>query len=305
VPLYPQSVTEMLDKYAVLFQETFAGEGSREVSYDELYDLCQSMNLIMTEDAYDASYYVLSALFIDLGGDSFLWDKLAYTENWLDHLDPEQDGLAITVENGRESWVLGDTTVFTRDESSVSVYLPDPDGYVFSLTAHDFGTEALAQLQLTLEGEERFGLAVRMDGLQDSNNAEGNVHVELTGGAFYEEIAPMDFQYSFHRTGDTVPYDLSVTVDWVHPETGLPAVGATFTTALTDQVHEALNERPYDDQEDLFHMNESLLASCKERFTPTLVLAAMPIVMEMPAGVISDAFGFLNETGILALLGLE
>lgn len=305
VPLYPQSVYEFVEKYASLFAETFAGEGARKVSYDTLYDLCQRMNLIMTEDMYDAAYYILTALLIDIGADSFMWDKLAYTENWLDYLDPDRKGLTITCEGDRENWVLGETTVFSRDESSITVYLPDADGYVFSLSCHDFVEALFMQFQVSLEGEERFGLVVKVDGLQDADNAQGNVHIELTGGAFYEEIAPIDFQYSFHRTGSVVPYDLALSVDWVHPETGLPAIGATFTTSLTDQAHEALRERPYDDQEDLFHMNESLMASCKERFIPTLALAAMPIVLEMPSGIISDIFGFLDETGILAVLGLE
>ena len=305
VPLYPQSLVEFVEKYAVPMEETFAGKGSRKVSYKKLTALCGRLNRIMTEDTYDAAYYVLTCLLIDLGADSMMWDKLANTDAWLDYLDPGKKGMTITEKDGRETWVLGETTVFERDDAHIGVYLPDEEGYVFSLEYHDFGTERFMQFLVTLEEEERLNLTVSIDGLADLNDAAGNVHVELTGAALYEEIPSVDFAYSFSRTAETVPYDLELTVDWLHPETGLPAIGATFTAALSDQVHEALNERPYDNQDDFFHLNESYLEEYKERFLPTLALAAAPIVLEMPSGVISDVVSFMDETGLLAFMGLE
>ena len=305
VPLYPQSLVETVGKYAEPLQAAFEGTGSRHVPYDRLLTLCEELNNILLLDEYDAVYYVLTCLLIDLGADSLMWDKLSTTDLWLDHLDPEQQGMTITVEDGRETWVLGETTVFEKDDAHVGLYLPDPEGYVFALEYHDFGTERFLNFLVTLEEEERLNLLVTIDGLADLNDAAGTVHVELTGGALYEEIAPMDFAYSFLRTGETVPYDLALSVDWLHPETGLPAIGASFTAALSDQVHEALNERPYDNQDDFFHLNESYMEEYKQRFLPTLALAAAPFVLEMPAGIISDAVAFMEETGILAFLGIE
>ena len=40
-------------------------------------------------------------------------------------------------------------------------------------------------------------------------------------------------------------------------------------------------------------------------YLPTLALSAVPILVETPAGVISDIMGFLYETGFLAFLGIE
>ena len=67
----------------------------------------------------------------------------------------------------------------------------------------------------------------------------------------------------------------------------------------------ALVERAYDDQEDFFHLNESFIEEYKERFLPTLALAAAPIALEVPAGVLSDVIAYMDETGILAFMGIE
>ena len=66
-----------------------------------------------------------------------------------------------------------------------------------------------------------------------------------------------------------------------------------------------LADKTYDNQDDFFHLNESFIEEYKQRFLPTLALAALPIVVEMPAGIISDVVPFLYETGLLAFMGIE
>ena len=68
---------------------------------------------------------------------------------------------------------------------------------------------------------------------------------------------------------------------------------------------DAMIDRPYDNQDDLFSLNEWKLEELKQRFTPSLALSAVPFVLQMPLGALSDALGFLYSNGFLAFLGLE
>ncbi|MEG0270169.1 MAG: hypothetical protein RR821_07930, partial [Clostridia bacterium] len=74
---------------------------------------------------------------------------------------------------------------------------------------------------------------------------------------------------------------------------------------VSSQPEKVLVERPYDNQDDFFHLNESYLEEYMDRFVPTLALAFFPFLLEMPVGVMNDAFTFLTDTGILAALGIE
>ena len=98
---------------------------------------------------------------------------------------------------------------------------------------------------------------------------------------------------------------MTMAFDWVHPETDKPAFGLHYQADVEELPRETLRDRPYDNQDDFFQLNESLMAEYKERFLPRLVMAAIPIALEMPMGVISDAVAWLDETGFLAFFGLE
>ena len=67
----------------------------------------------------------------------------------------------------------------------------------------------------------------------------------------------------------------------------------------------AVYNRPIDNQDDFFHLNESFMAEYAERFMPTLLASFAPFAMEVPAGVISDMVRWMDDLGILAIFGLE
>jgi len=48
-----------------------------------------------------------------------------------------------------------------------------------------------------------------------------------------------------------------------------------------------------------------LLKEHVERFKRTVVLAAAPVALEVPAGVISDVIAFMEENGLLGIFGIE
>ena len=91
----------------------------------------------------------------------------------------------------------------------------------------------------------------------------------------------------------------------MHPETGKPAIGFTYGAASEAVDASVFEEKIYILRQDFFTLNESFLAEYKERFLPTLALAAAPIALEVPAGLLSDVIAYMDETGILAFMGIE
>jgi len=307
--LYPEAAVELWNRYAQPVTESIAGK--KNVSYDDLLALCEKLNNVVLEDDYDKAYYFFTCLLTDLGMDWTAQEKLAAWDVLLDSLDPEQQGMTITTASGTETWTVGETTIYekTAEDDAIThlLYLPDPDGYEFSVEISRSVSEVTAELLILLEGEEYFRVSAGIDGLpaEGALTAQGNAWAEFAGSALYEEIALMHFQYDYSRTADAMPYDLSLSVNLINNETQKPCLGFDYQAAVQELPYTALVERPYDDQEDFFHLNESFIEEYKERFLPTLALAAAPVVLEVPAGLISDVIAYMEETGILAFLGIE
>lgn len=305
--MYPGATVEMALKYRDAASPLLEGQGSRAVSSQELQAVCERLDQVVQEDLNDKAYYFFTCLLIDLGASDPMLEKLACWEDWLEAMDPEGEGLQIEADGETETWTLGQTTVFDKDESGFIATLLDAEGYAYTLECRRDGDALDAQLLVTLEEEERLNLTLTSEGLPLDGALKGNgwVEMSLTGEALYEEVPDQRFLFRYARSAQALPYHTSLEVDWVHPETGEAALGLCYEADKEQQPSTVLIERRYDDQDDFFHLNESYIAEYKERFGKTLALAAMPFVLEMPLGLYSDIVAFLDETGFLAFLGVE
>ena len=307
LPLYPQAWTDLYDHYREPITRYLSGEGSRVIDYDTLYELCQELNLIIQEDLNDRAYYFITCLLIDLGLSDMLVDRLAYLEDWLDYLDPESEGLTISADGENETWVLGEYTLLEKTAEGFTFLIPDYEGfeYGFSLTKTDDHAEL--QALVLMEGEEYANVTITASGLPDEGDtsAEGRIDMNVSGSGFYYDVAPISLAFRYERTAEKLPYDMNLEVDYLHPETGLPAIGLRYQAACEEQPYTVLQERPYDNQDDFFNLNEGFLAEYKTRFLPTLALSAAPIALEVTPGMLSDIYTFLDYTGFLPFLGIE
>lgn len=305
--MYPESPIEVALKYRDAAAPFLRGEGSRTVSYQEMQALCQQLDLLVQEDTNDKVYYFFTSLLIDLGASDMMLEKLACWEDWLEAMDPEGEGLRIEADGESETWTLGQTTVFDRDESGFIATLLDAEGYEYILECRRDGDALDAQLLVTLEEEERLNLTLTSEGLpmDGALEADGWVEMSLTGEALYEEVPDQRFLFRYARDAQALPYHTSLEVDWVHPETVEAALGLCYQADKEEQPSTVLIERRYDDQDDFFHLNEGYMEEYKERFGKTLVLAALPFALEMPLGLYSDIVAFMEETGFLAFFGVE
>ncbi len=309
--LYPEAWMEMWQKYAQPVTAALGGEGDRSISYETLSGLAAQLNDIILVDDYSKAYYFITCLLTELGMDWTASDKLAAWDVLLEYLNPAHDPMVITETAEGETWTLGETALYQKtvsaDETICKVYLPDPDGYEFSVEICQTAAEVTAELLILLDGEEYFRISGGVDGLpaEGQLSAQGNAWAEFSGSALYEEIAPVHVQFDYSRTADALPYDMSMSINLINNETQKPCLGVDYKAAVQELPYTALVERAYDDQEDFFHLNESFIEEYKERFLPTLALAAAPIALEVPAGVLSDVIAYMDETGILAFMGIE
>lgn len=306
--LYPESPIELALLYREAASPLLNGQGSRAVSYEELLEVCQRLDSIVQEDLNDRAYYFFTCLLVDLGASDLILEKLACWEDWLDAMDPDGEGLRIETDGRTETWTLGQTTVFEKDEAGFLVTLLDAEGYAYMLECRRDGDVLDAQFLVTLdEEEERLNLTLSSEGLPMDGALEGDgwMELSLTGEALYEEIPAQRFLFHYARSAQALPYHTALEVDWVHPETGEAALGLCYEADKEEQSPDVLVERNYDDKDDFFHLNDSFLSEYKERFGKTVALAALPFALEMPLGLYSDIVAFLDETGFLAFLGVE
>lgn len=304
--MYPEASHYIGTAYYQPIAELLAGEGNRVIEYTDLYELAETLDLLVNEDWNERVYFYFTSLLISLGVSDTTVDKLSYLEGWLDYLDPEQQGMTITESGSSVRYVLGETTLFERSDSEngsfFTLTLPDADGYLLTLTYQNTGAELVANLVITLEDEERLSLSLNIDGMRETGDASGTAQFTL-GGAAIENSVSLRFTYALKR-GD-LPGPVSFDLTWLHPQTGRPAMSILYDAQASMQPADVLVERVYDNQDDFFHLNESFMEEYKERFAPTLLLAFIPIVLKMPAGAINDAITFMAETGMLAFLGIE
>jgi len=309
--LYPEASLKMWETYAQPVEQTVAGEGNRAVSYDDLYTMCEQLNSIVLEDQGNRAYFYFTSLMIDLGMEWTALEKLGCWEMLLDHLDPQKQGMTIAVENGVESWMLGETTVFEKTvsggETAVRLYLPDPDGYVFSVEYSRTASGMTGDVLITLDDEEYYHLSAGIDGLPEEGTltAEGMIWADITGSVLYQEIAPIRLQYAYARNAESKPYSMTLDLDMINAQTEKPCLGLTYTADVEEALPAELEQRTYDNWDDFFSLNEMLLKEHVERFKRTVVLAAAPVALEVPAGVISDVIAFMEENGLLGIFGIE
>ena len=125
---YPEVTAYLAECYEDVLTPYLHGEGNRTVSYDDLYQMCQKLDTVMTDAKAEQSYFFLLALLIDLGMADQVYDGLSYLEDYLDWLDPEQEGMTITAQGDTDRYEVGGHVLFTRTrgENGLSFQLSLP-----------------------------------------------------------------------------------------------------------------------------------------------------------------------------------
>ncbi len=322
--MYPEASTYVIDSYYTPLAETLAGEGTRHIPYEDLYELCETLDLLVNDDAgYERVYFYITSLLTEMYAAESTLESLGALEDYLDYLDPEQEGMLITVEGDHETYVLGETTVFeqTKEEGALSFILNLPSEEGYAVSAHydwrpgeDGSADLSLRFAMSMEEQEAVSIAVEGKGLpteddfssSETQERKGQIKVDLGGEVFSQPVSTQTFDFWLSAGMDEIedqPHRSAiVSVDWLHPETQKTAF--TFYTWFEWMpVEYAFADGAYYTQDDFFNLNESALADYKERYMPSIAATLAPFILEMPAGVIDDIVEFAMQTGILEAFG--
>ena len=307
--LYPEESVYWAQRYREACNEVIGNE--KNVSYEELYDLCMQLDdYIWGETEYRAYYYVTAAL-VDLGENDRLLNQLGSLENILDMLDPEFTGMRITKKGNTTVYTIGETDILTRevseDHENWYFQIPDTDGYQYSVSLNKTNSELHLQGEMLCGEESILGVQLDLDGMQAFGNlgGRGQASIAFTGSGLREPMLPIVFEWSLLREASQLPFEETLTLDWIHPQTGDKAIGLEYHAHMSEQDASILVERSYDNQDDLFHMNEGVLEELKETVLPSLVVYSFPLLTAIPSGVISDVVAFMASSGFMAFIGIE
>lgn len=313
LPLYPEAAYELFHLYLGPLEETLGGDESRVIPYETLSGLAAQLTSLIYDDyyAYDKAYFFLTCLLTHLGASDEAVDRMLMVEDWLAFLDPDQEGMTLANDGSRITYTIGGRELCSRslDGSALSLRLPDELGRELAVDYENAGGVWRVAVRITQEEEERLAVSLTVDGLpvDGALSAQGNAVWTASGTALEEagQAGTQTFTYRYERDAAQTPYAMRLEADWLHPQTGEAALRVTCEADVETLPPDAMIDRPYDNQDDLFSLNEWKLEELKQRFTPSLALSAVPFVLQMPLGALSDALGFLYSNGFLAFLGLE
>lgn len=307
--MYPEASYFIGDSYYTPIAEALAGNGTRTIPNEDLYELCELLDLTVIDDPhYERAYFYFTSLLLELNESESMLEFLGALEDYLSELDPEQEGMTITVSGNQETYVLGDTTVFAKkqvgDALSFTLNLPNFNGkdlhFQYEWTPSAQGAALTAKLVMTANGQEDIVIGVEGTGLpcEGDRSGQGRVTLALGGASMPQGLAPNMFDFRWSIDAPEMPYRLSLTIDWLHPLTLRPAVTLNYNAQMKQVEERVFVEATYH-QEDFFRLNDGSLEEYKERYTPSIALALMPFLLEMPAGVIDDILDFANDTEII------
>lgn len=282
------------------------------VPYENLYELCEGLDLVENDDSeLERVYFFFTSLLTEQYASDMVLDTLGRLEDVLDYLDPDQNGMTVTQTDTSLSCVLGETEVFRKSSEAgvtdIAFALPTADGYDFTFTCHwdanGTGAALQAKAAIVMDGEDNVALTVDGTGLPRTGDVSGNGQITLTasGSSFQTAPAPFTLAFDWAKDAKEKPYRLGLTLDWLNPVTGKRAVTVRFTGAFTTVDRSVFVEGSYP-QNDFFNLNESFLDEYKARLLKPLMLKLLPIVLETPSGVINDLYSFAQQNDILVSL---
>lgn len=321
--MYPEATLDMRDRFYTPLAELCKGEGDRVVAYDDLYDLCYQWEEMYANDGedYNKLYFFTTCLLYNLGINYDVYDQIGMMTDYLNFLDTDGQGLIITVKDDVETYTIGEHVVFTRDVNSTrnfTLTLPDAEGNLLTVYSQEEiqddwdGDNWYLALNITLAPEEEGQepetfLAVTLDmgdiPLRELYQTSGIIRFHAEGTALDEPVSHT-FSLLMNRTDVKYPNQAFYNLLYRHPETQENCFSIQLTTNNSEVRHTVLQERVYP-QEDFFHLNDEYLQRIKESYIPSLALSFLPIITEMPAGVINDIIRFAEATDILVSLGIE
>lgn len=282
------------------------------VPYEKLYELCETLDLVTRDDPdLERVYFYITCLLTQQLASDMVVDTLGRLEDTLDALDPDQNGMTVVETADSMTCTIGTTEVYRKtaegNVTDIAFTLPTADGYdlTFAWRWNPEGSGAAldAKVAMVMEGQDSVALSITGTGLprEGDVSGQGQLSLAVSGTGFETKPQPVTIAFDWARNAKQTPYTLGLTLAWLHPDTGLPALSVDFNGTFTTADKSVFTEGQYP-QNDFFNLNETYLNDYKDRLLKPLMLKLAPILLEMPAGVINDLYAFAAQNDILVSL---
>ena len=310
--MYPEATLYLANEYQDVLAPYLWGEESRVVPYEQLKAMCLEMNNIaLNEDDSNQLLRYLNNLLSEMRVNYAAYEQLSQMDVYLDFLDPEKQGMTITVEDGVETYVIGGRTVFERrwDDASASFDLTLPDQNGCQLNVH-FSSAKDGSLELVIttlsEGETTMDVRLTAAGLPTDGQTSANGTAQLTLGGEYISAEPVvyDFQFGIQHSSPDYPRHTDLSLGLVNPETGKAALSLNISADCRLMAPADLTPPEVFEMPDFFRLNEGVISEYVDMYGKSAVATLFPLAMEIPSGVINDLVNILQKYEVLETLGI-
>jgi len=321
---YPDALWDILNGYATPVADAMTsahaaaleaqGDDAPEtltytIPYADMLALCNALNAMVTEDTrYKRVRWFLDALLADLYVSEAVLETATQFDLLLMALDPEMQGMTVTETAEVMTCTIGGQEIFAKSvsggETEINFRLPMADGALVSFSyqgeTHGDAVQVSAKFAVTAGEDTLFWATVDGDGLpaQGALGGEGQLSFAVGGSVVGDEPPAQAVSFAWSCTADELPYDLNVTLNWLHPQTGNPAASLYLSAAVQASDASVFVDQAYP-MDHFFGLNPDKLLEYKERWTNSIIAYLTPLALSMPVGVMDDVVSFLLDSDLL------
>lgn len=278
------------------WENTFGGEQTRTVSRKDVMALAEYIS--ETGESTREFYYWVLALARDLGYDASIFDSLYFLPDWADRVIGK-DGVRITVENGTETWMTGEITLFTGTADSWQLTLP-ADDYGNTLVAAYSHTAEQTAFTLTISDAvpgDKLSLTISGESLPEAFPFTGACSLQLDASG---SILPQPIALRFNAISDGYYF--------IFTQTDASTGAAMLTLSGHANLIEAPGTLSYQDKNadgsavNLLSVNDASLASLLSSIARPLITGAWPLLVRLPASSFASLFELLDQYEVLEMV---
>ena len=320
---YPDTLWDIINNYAAPIDNTFTaahaaaleaqGQDTQEpliytIPYADMLALCNALNAVVTEDQFKRVRWFLDALLADLYVSETVLETVTQFDLLLMALDPQMQGMTVTETAEGMTCTIGGQEIFAKrvsdGETEITFQLPMADGalvsFVYQGETIGNAEKVSVRFAVTAGEDTLFWATVDGDGLPAEGvlSGEGQLSLAVGGSIVEEEPPPQTVSFAWSCTDGKLPYDLDVTLNWLHPQTEKPAASIYLSASMQASDESVFVDQTYP-MDHFFGLNPDKLLDYKQRWTNSIIAYLTPLALSMPVGVMDDVIRFMLDSDLL------
>ncbi len=276
-----------------------------EFSYEELHAIAEEVSSFFDEE-YVTQQFIRSAI-MDSGVFEMMYYDFQIAPEYLESF-AAGESMQVLREGSKTIYQIGEYEILRYDKQpdrdEYRIYLPpSPSGFEYVAEAivqkNKQNIDVHARFAIQMEGLDYVAVQMNSTNLpsEKSSKAIGNTIFSISGDTIGQDKS-IQFHHEYIKNEDNINIKLRLRDD----TTGGYPIGIKINAELKDFQGE--KDPVFFDYrgEDFYSLNDSALKTVKGILLPYIIKAAIPVLMEIPSGVINDVYEYLDQSGILGTL---